>query len=53
MNRGLQLSGDNLNLSLASWLPEKSLNEFRIGNCAEVDAVNQALNNDADVTNIT
>lgn len=52
MNRGLQLSGDNLNLSLASWLPEKSLNEFRIGNCAEVDAVNQALNNDADVTNL-
>lgn len=47
MNRGVQLSGDTLNLSLESWLPESSLNQYRLGNCAEVDAVNQALNSGA------
>ena len=52
MNRGIQLSGDNLNNSLVSWLPEQSLNQYRLGNCAEVDAVNQALNNGADVNNL-
>ena len=39
MNRGVQLSGDTLNLSLESWLPESSLNQYRLGDCAEVDAV--------------
>ena len=28
MNRGVQLSGDMLNLSLESWLPESSLNQY-------------------------
>ena len=52
MNRGIQISGDSLNPSLKSWLPESSLNEFRLGNCAEVDAVNQALNDGADIKNL-
>lgn len=52
MNRGIQLSGDNLNLSLKSWLPEQSLNQYRLGNCAEVDAVNQALNNGGNISNM-
>ncbi len=52
MNRGVQLSGENLNNSLASWLPVQSLNQYRVGNCAEVDAVNQALNNGADIKNL-
>ena len=30
MNRGVQLSGDTLNLSLESWLPESSLNQYRL-----------------------
>ena len=45
-------SGENLNNSLASWLSVQSLNQYRIGNCAEVDALNQALNNGADVKNL-
>ena len=31
MNRGIQLSGDNLNSSLKSWFPEQSLNQYRLG----------------------
>ena len=49
MNRGIQLSGDNLNSLLKSWLPEKSFNDYKLGNCAEVDAINQALNSGADI----
>ena len=49
MNRGVQLSGDTLNLS---WLPESSLNQYRLGNCAEVDAVNQALNSGANASDL-
>ena len=52
MNRGVQLSGDTLNLSLESWLPESSLNQYRLGNCAEVDAVNQALNSGANASDL-
>ena len=52
MNRGVQLSGDTLNLSLESWLPESSLNQDRLGNCAEVDAVNQALNSGANASDL-
>ena len=52
MNRGVQISGDSLNPLLESWLPESSLNQYRLGNCAEVDAVNQALNSGADVSNL-
>ena len=52
MNRGVQLSGDTLNSSLASWLPESSLNQYRLGNCAEVDTVNQALNSGANASDL-
>lgn len=52
MNRGVQLSGDELNSSLKSWLPEKSLNDYKLGNCAEVDAINQALNSGADINEL-
>ena len=52
MNRGVQISGESLNGSLESWLPERSLNQYRLGNCAEVDAVNQALNHGADINNL-
>lgn len=52
MNRGVQLSGDTLNLSLESWLPESSLNQYRLGNCVEVDAVNQALNSGANASDL-
>ena len=52
MNRGVQLSGDTLNPSIASWLPESSLNQYRLGNCAEVDAINQALNSGANITDL-
>lgn len=52
MNRGIQLSRENLNSSLSSWLPENSLNQYLVGNCAEVDAVNQALNDGADINNL-
>ena len=40
------------NLSLESWLPESSLNQYRLGNCAEVDAVNQALNSGANASDL-
>ena len=52
MNRGIQISGDSLNSSLMSWLPKSFLNQYRLGNCAEVDAVNQALNAGADINNL-
>lgn len=32
---------------------EKSLNNYPVGNCAEVDAINQALNSGAKLENIT
>ena len=52
MNRGVRLSGDDLNSSLNSWLPEKSLNDYKLGNCAEVDAINQALNSGTNVNGL-
>lgn len=52
MNRGVQLSGDTLNSELSKWLPAKSLNQYRLGNCAEVDAVNQALNAGSNISDI-
>ncbi|MGE5472860.1 MAG: S8 family serine peptidase [Ignavibacteriales bacterium] len=52
MNKGIKLSGDTLNKTLADMLPEKSLNGYPLGNCAEVDAVNQALNNKANLNDL-
>lgn len=33
-------------------LPEKSLNNYPLRNCAEVDVINQALNNKADLSDL-
>lgn len=52
MNRGIQISGDTLNPTLSKMLPEESLNKYRFGNCAEVDAVNQALNNGSSIKDL-
>jgi len=52
MNKGVKLSGDKLNSKLADILPEKSLNEYPLGNCAEVDAVNQAINNKSNLNDL-
>nr|WP_253299365.1 RHS repeat-associated core domain-containing protein [Paenibacillus barcinonensis] len=53
MNKGIDLSGDVKNAVLfgnknqAGILPKNSLNDYKIGNCSEVDAINQALNQNA------
>lgn len=36
----------------AGLLPKDSLNEYAVGNCAEIDAVNQALNQKANVNDL-
>lgn len=57
-NKGLQLSGTEKNAILfgdanhEGILPKTSLNGFKIGNCAEVDAVNNALNSGAKLENL-
>ncbi|MBR0529341.1 MAG: hypothetical protein IJJ76_06180 [Ruminococcus sp.] len=33
-------------------LPKESLNKYPVGNCSEVDAVNRALNDGADISNL-
>ncbi len=33
-------------------LPQTSLNHLKVGNCAEVDAINQALNDGASIGNL-
>ncbi|BAU29064.1 YwqJ-like deaminase [Aneurinibacillus soli] len=58
MNKEIQLSGDKRNAVLfggkdqTGLLPKNSLNEYTVGNCAEVDAVNQALNKGAKVSDL-
>lgn len=37
---------------LAQKLPEGSLNNYKVGNCAEVDAINKALNDGAKLRNL-
>lgn len=49
MNKGIKLSRDKMNKIMSDILPEQSLNRYKVGNCAEVDAVNQALNNNANL----
>ncbi|WP_188891776.1 hypothetical protein [Paenibacillus radicis (ex Gao et al. 2016)] len=55
MNKGVRLSGDAQNPVLfgskdkAGLLPKDSLNDYPLGNCAEVDGVNQALNDGAKI----
>ena len=52
MNKGVKLSGDGLNTELSKILPETSLNQYKVGNCAEVDAVNQALNSGSKMSDL-
>lgn len=52
MNKGIKLSGDGINETLSNILPKESLNRYQVGNCAEVDAVNQALNNKANLNDL-
>ncbi|WP_107951128.1 pre-toxin TG domain-containing protein [Lysinibacillus parviboronicapiens] len=58
MNKGVQLSGDSKNPILfgdkgkGGLLPENSLNKYALGNCAEVDGVNQALNRGANTSDL-
>ncbi len=43
------LFGDSTHVGL---LPSKSLNKYPVGNCAEVDAINRALNDGADIRHL-
>ncbi len=58
MNKGISLSGDKANTILfgdgtvKGILPEKSLNKYIVGNCAEMDAINQALNDGARLSDL-
>ena len=52
MNKWIKLNGDRINETLSNILPKESLNRYQIGNCAEVDAVNQALNNNANLSDL-
>lgn len=55
-NKGIELSGAAKNPALfgeKGILPKESLNNFPLGNCAEVDAVNKALNAGAKLKNLT
>lgn len=53
MNKGIALSGLDIHPTLLKNLPEESLNNFKLGNCAECDAVNQALHNGASWDDLT
>jgi len=58
MNKGVQLSGDTQNPLLfggqgqKGLLPENSKNKYALGNCAEVDGVNQALNQGSKISDL-
>lgn len=46
-NKGIAVSGSEIHPTLAAKLPETSTNSYKLGNCAECDAVNQALHDGA------
>lgn len=55
-NRGIELSGSKKNPKLFGKdgvLPKQSLNIYPVGNCSEVDAINNALNSGAKLENLT
>lgn len=55
-NKGIELSGVEKNPQLFGEngiLPKKPLNDYPFGNCAEVDAINSALNAGAKLGNLT
>ena len=57
-NAGIEISGTSRNPLLfgssekPGLLPQTSLNHLKVGNCAEVDAINQALNDGASIGNL-
>ena len=54
-NKGIEINGDAKNPKLFGEngiLPKHSLNRLAVGNCAEVDAINQALNAGAKLENL-
>lgn len=57
-NGGIELSGTRKNPLLfgdqtrQGILPKISFNQYSIGNCAEVDAINNALNDNASLSNL-
>ncbi len=57
-NHGIEIDHDRKNPVLfgdsthKGLLPEKSLNHLAVGNCAEIHAVNKALNDGADLSNL-
>jgi len=54
-NNGIELKGDAKHPTLFGTdgvLPKVSLNGLALGNCAEVDAINQALNNGSSLHNL-
>jgi hypothetical protein len=46
-NKGVAISGAEIHPTLASKLPKTSTNSYKLGSCAECDAVNKALNDGA------
>lgn len=52
VNRGYFLSGEKLNPQLAKLMPGVSLNDYPLGNCAEFQAINRALNAGAKLKNL-
>jgi hypothetical protein len=52
MNKGVTYSGVPLHRTIADRLPKVSRNKYELGNCAEVDAVNQALTDGAQWSNL-
>ena len=46
-NKGIAVSGAEIYPTLANKLPQTSTNAYKLGNCAECDAVNQALHDGA------
>ena len=46
-NKGIAVSGAEIHPTLANKLPQTSTNAYKLGNCAECDAVNQALHDGA------
>ncbi|MBR4529311.1 MAG: hypothetical protein IKO80_03420 [Lachnospiraceae bacterium] len=58
MNRGIKLEHEEKNPILfgdstrKGILPQKSLNNYEVGNCAEVHAINRALNDNASLGNL-
>lgn len=58
INKGIKKSGEPKNPILfgddshKGILPAKSMNQYEVGNCAEVHAINHALNNGAKLKNL-